>query len=178
MPTAEKEQAIAVLEERLRRSKAVVFSDFRGLTASEMTELRRQLRASGLEYKVVRNTLARLAAERVGITDIEPYLRGPTGLCISYDDPVLAFKVSYALTKKFEHYKIKGGLLEGVLVSAHEAEQLAQLPGRQELLGMVVSTLQAPIQQLAGALSALLRNLVSVLDEVRKKREGEQPPSA
>jgi large subunit ribosomal protein L10 len=64
------------------------------------------------------------------------------------------------------------------LVSAHEAEQLAQLPGRQELLGMVVSTLQAPIQQLAGALSALLRNLVSVLDEVRKKREGEQPPSA
>ncbi len=178
MPTAEKEQVINVLEERLRRSKAIVFSDFHGLTASEMTELRRELRKHGLEYKVVRNTLARLAAERVGITDIDPYLRGPTGLCISYDDPTLAFKISHALTKKFEHYKIKGGLIEGVLVSAQEAEQLAQLPSRHELLGMVVSALHAPIQQLAGVLQALLRDLVSVLDEVRKKREGEQPPNA
>jgi large subunit ribosomal protein L10 len=180
MPTAEKEQAISVLEERLRRSKAIVFSDFHGLTAAEMVELRREFRKHGLEYRVVRNTLARLAAERVGIKDTDQYFRGPTGLCISYDDPALAFKIAQALTKKFERYKIKGGVMEGVVVSAQEVEQLATLPSRHELLGMLVNTLQAPIQQLASVLNALLRDLVGVLDEVRKKREGEQqtPPAS
>lgn len=179
MPTAGKEQVVNWLEERLRKSKAIVFSDFHGLTASEMVELRREFRKHGLEYRVVQNTLARLAAERVGIRETDQYLRGPTGLCISYDDPALAFKISQALTKKFERYKIKGGVMEGVVVSAQEAEQLASLPGRQELLAMVVNTLQAPIQQLVGVLNAVLRDFVSVLDEVRKKREGEQQkPSA
>lgn len=175
MPTAEKEQIVSFLEERFRRSKAIVFSDFHGLTASEMVELRREVRKHGLEYRVVQNTLARIAAERVGIKETEQYLRGPTGLCISYDDPALAFKISKELTKKFEKYKIKGGIMEGVLVGPQEAEQLANLPSRHELLAMLVNTLQAPIQQLAGVLSAVLRNLVSVLDEIRKKREGEQP---
>ena len=174
MPTAEKEQIVSLLEEHLRRSKAIVFSDFHGLTASEMVELRRECRKHGLEYRVVQNNLARLAAERVGIKDTDQYLRGPTGLCISYDDPALAFKISQALTKKFERYKIKGGIMEGVVVSAQEAEQLANLPSRPELLAMLVTTLQAPIQQLASVLSAVLREFVSVLDEIRKKREGEQ----
>ncbi len=176
MPTAEKEQAVSLLEERLKRSKALVFSDFHGLNASEMVELRREFRKHGLEYRVVKNSVARLAAERVGIKETDSYLRGPTGLCISYDDPALAFKIAHALTKKFERYKIKGGVMEGVVVSAAEAEQLANLPSRHELLAMLVNTLQAPVQQLASVLSAVIRDFVSVVDEVRKKREGEQPP--
>lgn len=176
MPTAEKEQAVSLLEERLKRSKALVFSDFHGLNASEMVELRREFRKHGLEYRVVKNSVARLAAARVGIKETDSYLRGPTGLCISYDDPALAFKIAHALTKKFERYKIKGGVMEGVVVSAAEAEQLANLPSRHELLAMLVNTLQAPVQQLASVLSAVIRDFVSVVDEVRKKREGEQPP--
>ncbi len=172
MPTAEKEQAVRLLEERLKRSKALVFTDFHGLNASEMVELRRECRKHGLEYRVVKNSVARLAAERVGIKDTDLYFRGPTGLCISYDDPALAFKVSHALTKKFECYRIKGGVIEGVVVSAAEAEQLANLPSRQELLAMLVNALQAPIQQLASVLNAVLADFVRVLDEVRKKREG------
>ncbi|MCX8103697.1 MAG: 50S ribosomal protein L10 [Candidatus Bipolaricaulota bacterium] len=178
MPTAEKEQAVRLLEERLKRSKALVFTDFHGLTASDMVELRREFRKHGLEYRVVKNNVARLAAERVGIKETDSYFRGPTGLCISYDDPALAFKVSHSLTKKFEHYKIKGGVMEGVVVSAAEAEQLANLPSRHELLGMLVSALQAPMQQLASVLHAVVRDFVSVVDEVRKKREGEQAPPA
>ena len=178
MPTAKKEQAVSFLEERLKRSKALVFTDFHGLSAAEMVELRRELRKHGLEYRVVKNSMARLAAERVGIKDTDSFFRGPTGLCISYDDPTLAFKVCHALTKKFEQYKIKGGVIEGVIVSAAEAEQLANLPSRQELLAMVVSTLQAPLQQLVSVLNAVIRDFVSVLDEVRKKRESEQPPPA
>jgi large subunit ribosomal protein L10 len=176
MPKPEKEQAVSVLEERLKKSKALVFTDFHGLSASEMVELRRELRQHGLEYRVVKNSVARLATERLGIKDTDSYFRGPTGLCIGYDDPVLAFKISHALTKKFERYKIKGGVLEGVVVSAAEAEQLANLPSRHELLAMLVNTMQAPIQQLASVLQAVIRDFVSVLDEVRKKREGEPPP--
>ncbi len=178
MATAEKEQAVAWLEERLKSSKALVFSDFHGLKASDMVELRREFRKHGLEYRVVKNSVARLAAERVGIKDTDSYFRGPTGLCISYDDPALAFKVSHALTKRFEHYKIKGGVLEGVVVSAKEAEHLANLPSRQELLAMLVTTLQAPMQQLVSTLNAIVRTFVSALDEVRKKREGDPPPHA
>lgn len=176
MPTAEKERAISLLEELLGKSKALVFTDFQGLSASEMVELRRELRKHGLEYRVVKNSVARLATERLGIKDTDSYFRGPTGLCISYDDPALAFKISHALTKRFERYKIKGGVMEGVVVSAAEAEQLANLPSRHELLAILINTLQAPIQQLASVLQAVVRDLVSVIDEVRKKREGEQPP--
>jgi large subunit ribosomal protein L10 len=178
MATAEKEQAVALLEERLKKSKAFVFSDFHGLTASDMVELRREFRKNGLEYRVVKNTVARLAAERVGIKDTDSYFKGPTGLCMSYDDPALAFKIAHALTKKFEHYKIKGGVMEGVVVSATEAEQLANLPSRQELLVMLVHTLQGPVQQLASVLNAVVRDFVSVVDEVRKKREGAETAEA
>ncbi|MCS6902997.1 MAG: 50S ribosomal protein L10 [Candidatus Bipolaricaulota bacterium] len=173
MPTAEKEQMVAVLEERFKRSKGLVFTNFEGLTAGEMSELRRELHQKGLEYLVVKNALAQIATQRLGITNTESYFRGPTGLCIGYDDAVAVFKVAQELTKKYEKCKIKGGVLEGRAVSAQEAAELAKLPGRQELLAMVVGTLQAPIQQLAGTLQALVQNFVSVLDEVRKKRESQ-----
>lgn len=171
MPTVAKEQMVAVLAERLKRSQGFVFTNFEGLTALEMSDLRRELRHKGLEYLVVKNALAQRAAQRLGISDTEGYFRGPTGLCIGYDDAVAVFKVAQELTRKYEKCKIKGGVLEGQVVSAQEAAELARLPGRQELWAMVAGTLQAPIQQLAGTLNALVQNLVSVLDEVRKKRE-------
>ncbi|MCS6936646.1 MAG: 50S ribosomal protein L10 [Candidatus Bipolaricaulota bacterium] len=173
MPTAEKEQIVAALEERLKRSQGFVLTNFEGLTASEMSALRRELRQKGLEYLVVKNALAQIAVQRLGVTNVESYFRGPTGLCIGYDDGIAAFKAAQELTKKYEKYKIKGGVLEGRAVSAQEALELAKLPGRHELLGMVVGALQAPIQQMVGTLNALLQNFVSVLDEVRKKRESQ-----
>lgn len=171
MPTAEKEQMVAVLEERFKRSPRLVFTDFQGLTATQMSDLRRELRQNGLEYLVVKNALAQMAAQRAGIDNTESYFRGPTGLCIGYDESTLAFKAAQALTKKYEKCKIKGGVMDGQVVSAKEAEELAKLPGRQELLTMVAGTLQAPIQQFAHVLNALLGNFVSVVDEIRKKKE-------
>ncbi len=171
MPTVAKAQMVDVLEERLRRSKGFVFTNFAGLTALEMSDLRRELHQQGLEYLVVKNTLAQRAAQRLGIAGTEGYFRGPTGLCIGYDDATRVFKAVKELTRRYEKCKIKGGVLEGKAVSAQEATELANLPGRQELLAMLASTLQAPIQQLAGTLNALVQNLVSVLEEVRKQRQ-------
>jgi large subunit ribosomal protein L10 len=167
MPTAEKVRQVEELEERFKRSQALVFTDFRGLSAGQMVELRRELRKNNIEYRVVKNRLAKLAAERAGL-EIDPLLGGPTGICFGYDDPALAFKVAMEISKRFEHYVVRGGISEGELVDAEGAKELAQLPSREELLARLAAAFQGPIQNLAVVLSALLRELVVVLSEVAK----------
>jgi large subunit ribosomal protein L10 len=167
MPTAVKEPLVQELEERFKRSKALVFTDFRGLSAKEMLELRRELRKAALEYRVVKNRLAKLAAQRAGL-EIDPLLDGPTGICFGYDDPAIAFKASVEVAKRFENYKIKGGIIEGELVGAQEAQELAKLPSREELLARLAAAFQGPIRSFAGVLNALIRDLVVVLNEVAK----------
>jgi len=175
MPTAQKERLVQELEERFKKSQALVFTDFRGLTANEMVELRKELKRARLEYRVVKNRLAKLAAQRAGL-QIDPLLEGPTGICFGYDDPVIAFKVAVELSKRYEPYGIKGGIIEGELVDAREAEELAKLPSREELLARLAGAFHGPIRGLAGTLSALLRELVLVLSEVAKvKSEAPKP---
>lgn len=174
MPTVEKERQVEELEERFKRAQALVLTDFRGLSANEMVELRRELRGAHLEYRVVKNRLAKLAAQRAGL-ELDELLAGPTGICFGYDDPALAFKLSVAAAKKFEHYVIKGGVSEGELVDAREVEELAKLPSREELLTRLAAAFQGPIVALAAVLSALVRDLVVVLNEVAKAKP-EEPP--
>ena len=177
MPTAEKERMLEELEERFKRSKALVFTGFRGLTANEMVELRRELRKANLEYKVIKNRLAKLAAERLGL-EIDPLLDGPTGVCFGYDDPALAFKVTVELAKRFEKYEIRGGISEGQLVDAEGAKELASLPSREELLARLAGAFQGPIRGFASVLHALLRELVIVLNEVAKVKPETAPAAA
>lgn len=177
MPTAEKERQVQELEERFKRTKALVLMDFRGMNSVDLVELRRELRRNQLEYRVVKNRLAKLAARRVGLP-IEELLVGPTGLCFGYHDPALAFKLSVALAKKYAKYKVKGGVYDGALVDAKGVEELAQLPSREELLASLAGALQGPIRNLAGTLHALVRNLVVVASEIEKvkaKDEASQP---
>lgn len=173
MPTAEKQRQREELEERFKRSQALVFTDFRGLSAGEMVELRRELRRNDIEYRVVKNRLAKLAAEHVGL-EIAPLLEGPTGICFGYDDPALAFKVAVEISKRFEHYVVKGGISEGELLDAEGAQELAQLPSREELLARLAGVFQGPIRNLALVLSALVRDLVVVLSEVAKVKKPEE----
>lgn len=167
MPKAEKERQVQELEERFRKAKAFVVTSFMGINASEMVELRRELKRHHLEYRVVKNRLAQLAASRAGLK-IDPLLEGPTGICFSYEDPALAFRLSLALARKYEQYKIRGGMMDGALVDARGVEELAQLPSREELLSRLTSALSTPIQSLAGALHGLLHQLVVGLSEVAK----------
>ncbi len=177
MPTAEKEREVQELEERFKRSKALVLTDFRGMNSSEMVELRREHKRNHLEYRVVKNRLAKLAAQRAGLP-LDSLLIGPTGLCFGYDDPAIAFKLSIALTKKYSQYKVKGGIIEGEFVDAKGVEELAQLPSREELLTRLAGVLQGPIRALAGTLQALVRSLVVVVSEVERVKaptESQQP---
>jgi len=178
MPTPEKEQEVALLEDKFKQSTSLVFTDFRGLSAPEMVELRRLFRKHDLEYRVIKNTLARLASRRAGL-EVEQFLVGPTGVLISYEDSVRPFKLAVEAARRFKQYEIKGGLIEGEVVEAAEAAQIAQLPSREELLARLAFTLQAPIQKLAADLKAIIGGLAIALEEVRKRKEsGELPPGA
>ena len=174
MPTQEKERQVQELEERFKRTKALVLIDFRGLKSGDLVELRRELRRNRLEYRVVKNRLAKLAAQRAGLP-IDSLLIGQTGLCFSYDDPAIAFKLSVALAKKYAQYKVKGGVIEGELVDAQGVEELAQLPSHEELLARLAGALQGPIRNLAGTLNAVLRSMVVVLNEVTKVKAQTEP---
>jgi large subunit ribosomal protein L10 len=181
MPKPEKEQAVAVLEERFKKSKSLVFASFQGLNSAQIVEMRREFRKNKIEYYVVKNTLASIAAERAGIKHAEAFFKGQTGVCIAYDDPAVAFRLAHQVSRRFEKYRIKGGVFEGEVVPLSEVESLANLPTRPELLARLAGALQSPIQQLASVLNAIIQELPGVLDEVRKKKEDAEhaaPPAA
>ena len=167
MATPQKEQAVQELEERFSQAQALVFTDFRGLNANQMVELRQKLRGQNLEYRVVKNRLAQRAAESAGLS-FDGVLEGPTAICFGYDDPVQAFKQSVTLAKAFPNYKIKGGLSEGQFVDAEGVRELAELPSHEELLTQLAGTFQGPIRNLAMVLNGVVRKLVIGLNEVAK----------
>jgi len=170
MPTVKKEQEVALLEEKLKSATGFVFTDYAGLSANEMYELRRELHQSGVEYRVIKNRLVRLAADHAEM-DVEGLVEGPTGICFGFDDPAVPFKVANRLSKKFKPYKLYGGYFEGQKVVAEDVSRLANLPTREEALGRLAGTLQAPVQKLAATLAGTIRNLAVVLKEVSTTKE-------
>lgn len=173
MGREEKATTIAELREKLGDARGAVLTDFRGLSVAELTELRTLLRKSAVEYKVVKNTLAKRAIKDMGLDNLAPYLEGPTGIAISAADPVAASKAVTAWAKGREKFSVKGGIVEGRVVGPREIAELADLPPREVLLGRMVGVLQAPLTGLVQVLSASLRGLANALDQVRQNKEKE-----
>ena len=175
MPTQAKIDAIARLKETFEKAVSLVLIDYRGLTANEMVELRQKFTKQGLDFRVVKNTLARIAAEEAGLEAVVERFTGPIGLAIGYDEPILAFKVSEECRKTYApFYVLKGGMFEGTLVSEEEVKRYALLPSREELLTKLVTLLSSPMRALAMVLQAKLREFVIVLNEVRINREQQE----
>ena len=162
MPSAnvleQKKQAVAELVEKLKSAQAGVLVDYRGLTVEEDTDLRRKLREAGVEYKVVKNTLTRFAANEVGLTGMDNELNGPTALAISVDDPVAPAKVIADFEKENECLKIKAGFLDGAVISLDEINKLAKTPSRDTLIAQIMGSLNAPVSNLVRTLQALVDN--------------------
>ena len=174
MPTQVKIDEVARLKETLEKAVAVVLADYRGLTANEMVELREKFTTLGLEYRVVKDTLARIAADEAGIEGLAELFAGPVSLAIGYEDPAAPFKVSEECRKTYApNYELKGGVFEGVLVLEEEVKRYALLPTREELLAKMAMLLSSPMRALAVMLKAKIRELATVLGEVAKKREQE-----
>lgn len=167
----QKAAVVAELQEKLGKAQGAVLADFRGINVAQANQLRRQMREAGVEFKVVKNTLALRAAKEVGLDDLEEFLVGPTAVAFGYEDPVIAAKAMQSYIKESGLLTVKAGILEGRVISADEVKTLADLPGREELLAKVAGGFTAPLAGFAGALSGMLRSLVNVLDAVHKQKE-------
>ena len=164
MPTEKKRKMVDSLTEKLSRCNIVISSDFRGLPVAEMAELRRKLRQKGIEYKVVKNTLALIASERAGKAALKEVVEGPTGLALGYGDPIEATRALVEAARGLRAgFSIKGGLMDGRVLSAGDVAMLATTPPREELLARLVSQMNAPIYRLVNTLAAIPRGLVTVL---------------
>ncbi|WP_246945507.1 50S ribosomal protein L10 [Bacillus pinisoli] len=150
-----KKQTVTEIADKLRESKSTVVVDYRGLTVAQVTELRKQLREAGIEFKVYKNTLTRRATEEVGLEGLNEYLTGPNAIAFSSEDVVAPAKIINEFAKKNEKLEIKAGVIEGNIASLEDVKALAELPSREGLLSMLLSVLQAPIRNLALATKAV-----------------------
>lgn len=170
MPRPEKVSEVAELEARLNKAQAVILTDFRGLTVAEITALRGKLREVGAEYRVVKNRLMGIAGKAAGLPDLGGMLEGPTAAAFATGDPVAAAKAIQEFIRQTRKLSVKGSIVSGQVYNEARTRTLAELPGRQELLARAVGSIAAPLAGLAGVLSALPRNLVYALDQIRQKQ--------
>jgi len=166
----QKAAVVAELQEKFSKVQGAVLADFRGMNVAQANQLRRRMREAGVEFKVVKNTLTLRAARNLQIEGLESILQGPTAIAIGYDDPVAAAKAISEFAKKNEKLQIKGGVLSGKLIDAKGVKALADLPSREQLLAQVLRGMQAPIAGLVNVLQGNLRNLVYVLEAIRKQK--------
>ncbi|MGH2670622.1 MAG: 50S ribosomal protein L10 [bacterium] len=171
MARPEKENQVQSIRDRLKVVAAAILTDFRGLNVGEIARLRGKLRDAGVEYKVVKNTLLRRAAQSLGISGLEPYLQGPTAVAFSREDPIAPAKILAEYIRQMKKLELKGGLVEGRVMTADQIRALADLPSKNQLLSMALGNLKSPMAGVAAVLVALQRNLVYSLDQIRQKQE-------
>lgn len=174
---ASKAAEIDAITARLRQASTAVLADYRGMTVAQMQELRRRLRADGVEMVVVKNTLARRAAEAAGYGALKEELVGPIAMVFAREDVSAPARILSEYIRLNRRMAIKGGLLEGQVIGADTVAQLADLPGRDVLLGRLLGAMQAPLANLASVLQAPLSQLARTLDAVRDQKQAIEPPA-
>lgn len=167
----EKVAAVLVLKKLMAEAQGVVFTDYRGISVKQDTKLRRKMREAGVEYFVIKNSMASIAAKDAGIEGLDNYLKGPLSMASSTKDPVAAAKLLSDFSRENRILEIKGGLLAGKPITADEVKALANLPSREVLIARMLGGLQSPITGLVNVLQGNIRNLVYALDAVRQQKE-------
>lgn len=170
MKRAEKEQLVTELSDKLKSAQSLYYTDFTGLNVKRMTELRRRLKRAGVDYVVIKNTLALRAVNESGL--VGETLKGPTGLVVG-KDPVAAARVLTEFAKEFEDKPaMKGGMLQGKAIDNAQVKRMASLPSREQMLADLAAGMQSPMAAFVGALSGLLYMFAGALDALKSQREG------
>ena len=155
-----KKEEVSKLAEQMKEAKLILLTDYRGINVADVTNLRTEIRNIGAEYKVIKNNITRRALAEAGIEGLEDLLEGPTAVVMNNDDYLETAKAIYNYSKDNDFYKIKGGVIEGKVMTAEEIITLAKLPSRETLLSM-----------LAGALLGNISKLAVALDQVKAQKE-------
>jgi large subunit ribosomal protein L10 len=166
----EKKELVAGLKDRFSSAKAVVLTDYKGLTVEEISEARSKFRESKIEYRVVKNTLAKIASDDTPIALARDRFEGPVGVAIGFDDPVVVAKSVLEYAKVNEKFEVKCGVIEGSFLEASELKKIATLPSREMLLSMMAGAFSAPMSKLAAGLNATVARLGFALEALKSKK--------
>lgn len=169
MPTPVKEKIVAEYTDKFANASSVLLADFSGMDVATVTELRKQFREQNVEYKVLKNTLVKIALNNNKIHELDDYLKGVNGFAISYDDPTAAARVVSNFEQK-DKLQLRACLFEGSLFGPDKVDAIAKLPSREQLLATVLGTLKAPMTNFAAVLSANMQKMVGVLNAVKDKK--------
>ena len=157
-----KEAKVQEIKEKLEKAQAIILADYQGLNVEEDTELRKQLRESGVEYKVYKNTLTTLALKELGIEGLDEYLNGPVSIAISYEDPTAPARILNNFAKDHKKLELKAGIVQGEVFDINRIKELASIPSREVLLAKLLGSFKAP-----------LSNLAYLLNAIKEKKESE-----
>lgn len=171
MKLDQKKQIAEDLHEKLSKSKVVIVTDYKGLDVEMVNELRKRLRASEIEFKVVKNTLLTRAAQDTDAMLIQDYFKGPSAIALSYDDPVSPAKILTQFAKENDHLKIKVGIMDGKVIDQVAIKALSSLPSREALLGQLLSVMNGVPTAFVRALNDLPRRMLNVLVAVKEQKE-------
>ena len=155
-----KQEVVAGVQAKFAEAQSLVFLDYRGMTVAEVTELRNKIREAGAEYKVIKNTVIKRAAENLGITGLDAMLEGPTAVAYCAADPVTAAKIVVDYVESIKKTEVKGGVYEGKAIDASVVKNLAATPSKEQSLARLMGSLNSPIS-----------SFVRALDEIRKQKE-------
>ena len=171
MARPEKVTTVQEIADILSEAKSIFVTDFKGLNVEQISEFRRKCREASVEYRVVKNTLARLATEKVGFSEMTEHFKGPSAIAYTYGDPSAPARIIKEFAKTLDKPEIKMSMFEGEFYGPDKIAIIASLPSKDQLLAQVVGGLNAPIQGLVGSLHGLLQKLVLTLDALRSSKE-------
>ena len=170
MAKSEKEAKVSELSGKLRSAQSVILADFTGLDVEAVTDLRRKMRSAGIDYRVVKNTLAQRAAKAIGLDALKKYLSGPTAIAFGPNDLSTPAKILVEFAKERQLPKIKGGIWEGKLLEAKEVTAIASLPRKEVLLAQLLATMLGPMTNLSSLLVAAPQQFLSTLTAFSEKK--------
>jgi large subunit ribosomal protein L10 len=178
-PAEAKVELVSELRELVGQTKAAILTDYRGLSVAELTDLRKKLREVDAEYRVVKNTLFKLAAgDSMPISEMSEHLSGPTAIGFAKSDPVAVAKILLDYARDHKAMSVKAGVMDGRVLSPAQVEALSKTPPRDVLLSMMLGSLQSPISGFVGTLSGILSNFVFTLQAIADKQGGGEAEAA
>lgn len=167
----EKSDLVGELKNTFEKSQGVILLSFKGINVPDITDLRSKVRESQGNYRVVKNTLALIAAEGTQVNELRDHFEGPTAIAYTETDPIALAKALKDFVKKSPGMEFKGGVIEGRVISNVQVEDLAEMPSREELLSKLLFLLNAPLTRFATALKSPVRNLAYVLSQLEGKKQ-------
>jgi len=166
----EKEQFVQEMSARLQNTPATFLADYRGINVEQATRLRRELTSAGVEYRVVKNNLLKLAAKGTPSEGLADFCAGPTAIALSGADPVAPAKILSKFAKDVQAFELKAGVLGGKVMTVADINALADMPSREELLAKALASMNAPVSNFVGTLAAIPRSLVQVLAAIKDQK--------